>query len=298
MADDLSWPAVAASIEHATGTPFQVEKASALGGGCINQGFHLQGGKREFFVKLNAAAGLPMFEAEAAGLEEIAATGTVRVPRPICAAADTVHAWLVLEYLPLANSASGAMAKLGERLAAMHRVTRERFGWTRDNTIGSTPQINRQHSDWVEFWRVHRLGYQLELAARNGRRGALQHKGRQLLERLPQFFTDYRPAASLLHGDLWGGNAGATTGGEPVIFDPAVYYGDRESDLAMTGLFGGFPPEFYRAYEASWPLDPDHRERGELYNLYHVLNHLNLFGGGYLAQAEAMMGRLLAALRG
>jgi protein-ribulosamine 3-kinase len=190
------------------------------------------------------------------------------------------------------------MAALGEQLAAMHRATRDRFGWRRDNTIGSTPQVNMQLSDWVEFWRRHRLGYQLDLAARNGYRGALQDKGAQLLERLPQFFKGYRPAASLLHGDLWGGNAAVTAGGEPVIFDPAVYYGDREADLAMTTLFGGFTPAFYRAYETQWPLDPGHRERHELYNLYHVLNHLNLFGGGYRAQAEGMIDRLLAALRG
>lgn len=298
MAATHPWPAIAESIEHATGVPFVVERTNRVGGGCINQGFELHGGGREVFVKLNTAASLSMFEAEAAGLEEIAATGTVRVPCPVCAGADTVHAWLVLEYLPLSANSGKGMAALGERLAAMHRATRDRFGWRRDNTIGSTPQVNTQLSDWVEFWRRYRLGYQLDLAARNGYRGALQDKGTQLLERLPQFFQGYRPAASLLHGDLWGGNAAATAGGEPVIFDPAVYYGDREADLAMTTLFGGFTPAFYRAYETQWPLHPGHRDRRELYNLYHVLNHLNLFGGGYRAQAEEMIDRLLAALRG
>ena len=289
-----TWEAVAASVARATGKPFQVDHANPVSGGCINQGFHLRGSGRELFVKLNTASALTMFEAEAGGLEEIAATKTVRVPLPTCAGSDRERAWLVLEYLPLSSGGPRAMAALGERLAAMHRITRERFGWTRDNTIGSTPQPNAHRSDWGEFWAQHRLGYQLDLAARNGHRGELQRKGALLLERIPNLFVGYRPAASLLHGDLWAGNA-ATTGDEPVIFDPAVYYGDREVDLAMTTLFGGFPPEFYVAYESAWPLDPGHRERRDLYNLYHVLNHLNLFGGGYLRQAQEMMQRLLSA---
>jgi protein-ribulosamine 3-kinase len=290
-----AWDAVAASIGRATGRPCKISQTSPVGGGCINRGFHLQGGGRDFFVKLNAASALSMFEAEAAGLEEIAITGTVRVPRPVCAGRDDTQAWLVLEYLPLSGGEPRAMAVLGERLAAMHRITQPRFGWTRDNTIGSTPQINRQESEWTEFWRLHRLGYQLDLAGRNGYRGALQHKGEQLLDRLAQSFRGYRPAASLLHGDLWAGNAAVSAAGEPVIFDPAVYYGDREADLAMTQLFGAFPTEFYHSYQATWPLDPGYRERRDLYNLYHVLNHLNLFGGGYLRQAQEMMDKLLAA---
>jgi protein-ribulosamine 3-kinase len=290
-----SWKAVAASIARATGEAFQVNQAKPISGGCINRGFHLQGSARAFFVKLNTASGLSMFEAEAAGLHEIAATDTVRVPLPICAESDEERAWLVLEYLPLANGGPRAMTVLGERLAAMHRITHERFGWVRDNTIGSTPQVNARLSDWGEFWTRHRLGHQLDLAARNGHRGELQRKGSDLLERVACLFAGHRPRASLLHGDLWGGNAAQTTGGEPVIFDPAVYYGDREVDLAMTRLFGGFPSEFYFAYESAWPLDPGYRERRDLYNLYHVLNHLNLFGGGYLRQAVGMMDGLLAA---
>ena len=291
------WASVAASIEQASGSPFRVEKAAPVGGGCINRGFHLQGGGRECFVKLNSDSQLPMFEAEAAGLSEIAATGTVRVPRPICTGKDRRLAWIALEYLPLGSNARGAMAALGVQLAAMHRVTQVRFGWTRANTIGSTPQINTPNDEWVEFWRRHRLGYQLDLAASNGYGGSLQDEGARLLEQLPQFFADYRPAPSLLHGDLWGGNASAMTGGEPVIFDPAVYYGDREADLAMTELFGGFSQEFYGAYDAAWPLNSGYRRRRDLYNLYHVLNHLNLFGGGYLAQAHGMINGLLAVVR-
>lgn len=290
-----AWDAVAASIARATGKSFKVDQASPVGGGCINRSFHLRGGGRDFFVKVNAPSALPTFEAEAAGLGQIASTGTVRVPRPVCAERDETQAWLALEYLPLSPGGPRAMALLGKRLAAMHRITQAHFGWTRDNTIGATPQINRQEPEWSEFWRLHRLGYQLDLAGRNGYRGALQDKGQRLLERLAQWFEGYRPAASLLHGDLWRGNAAMSADGEPVIFDPAVYYGDREADLAMTSLFGGFPPEFYRSYQDAWPLEPGHHERRDFYNLYHVLNHLNLFGGGYLRQAQEMVDRLLGA---
>jgi fructosamine-3-kinase len=236
-----------------------------------------------------------MFAAEAEGLDELAASGTIRVPRPICHGVADGQAYLVLEALELGGS--GAMEAFGAQLAAMHRHTGERFGWHRDNTIGSTLQPNDRESDWVTFWRARRLGFQLEQAAGNGCSRALLSGGEELMERLPALFTDYRPAPSLLHGDLWGGNYAVTSGGEPVIFDPAVYYGDREADLAMTELFGGFGTRFYAAYNAAWPLDPGYPVRKTLYNLYHVLNHFNMFGGGYAGQAESMVGRLLAELR-
>jgi fructosamine-3-kinase len=185
---------------------------------------------------------------------------------------------------------------LGELLAVQHRVTREKFGWHRDNTIGSTPQSNIESADWVEFLREQRLRPQLKLAENNGARADLIDSGERLCERLAHFFTDYRPAPSLLHGDLWGGNWASDAGGQPVLFDPAVYFGDREADIAMTHLFGGFGPSFYEAYWRTWPLDAGVTSRVALYNLYHVLNHFNLFGGGYAQQALAMTQRLLAEL--
>ena len=151
-------------------------------------------------------------------------------------------------------------------------------------------------SDWIEFFAQYRLGFQLDLAERSGYGGRWLEQGRRLCSRLADFFDGYRPRPSLLHGDLWGGNWAADAAGEPVIFDPASYFGDREADLAMTQLFGGFGRAFYDAYTSAWPLDPGAGTRRDLYNLYHVLNHLNLFGGGYRAQAERMIGRLLAAL--
>ncbi len=189
---------------------------------------------------------------------------------------------------------NGGAEAFGAGLAAMHRCTSEKFGWKRDNTIGATPQINKYTSGWVQFWREHRLGYQLQLARVNGHTGKLQVLGEKLMAKLDSFFPGPDPAASLLHGDLWSGNYSFDSAGQPVLFDPAVYYGDRETDIAMTELFGGFPAVFYAAYRESYPLDPGYDIRKTLYNLYHILNHLNLFGGGYRHQAEQMMGRLLA----
>jgi protein-ribulosamine 3-kinase len=284
--------AIARAVSEATGTPFKPDGRTTVGGGCINSTEILRGGEQRFFVKLNDSARLAMFEAEAEGLHEIAASNSVRVPHPICSGTHGGQSYLVLEYLDFGCVSAKSDALLGRQLAAMHRVTHALFGWRRDNTIGSTPQINNEETDWVDFYREHRLRFQLELAARNGYGGNLLRRGERLLEELPAFFASYSPQPSLLHGDLWGGNHAALRDGSPVIFDPAVYYGDREADLAMTQLFGGFSADFYAAYRESWPLDSGYRMRADLYNLYHVLNHLNLFGGGYRGQAEQTIERL------
>lgn len=290
--DDI-WITITKRISEASGQPFSARGLHDVGGGCINNATVLQDGTRRYFVKLNDAARVGMFEAEAEGLREIARTRTVRVPQPLCCGQAEGAAYLVLEYLELGGANSRSLEQLGRQLAQMHRATRERFGWHIDNTIGSTPQINTTCSDWVDFWRQHRLGFQLDLAARHGRN--MMHKGERLMTGLQEFFRDYRPVPALLHGDLWGGNVGSV-GDQPVVFDPAVYYGDREADLAMTELFGGFSARFYQAYQETWPLDPGYKVRKTLYNLYHVLNHFNLFGGGYGSQAERMIDLLLAEL--
>ncbi len=290
------WSGIAARVAAATGAPFQVREARPVGGGCINEAWRLVGADgRSLFAKLNAPDREDMFAAEAAGLREIAATGTVTAPAPICHGALQGRSFLVLEYIPFGRG--DASERLGRELAQMHRSSWSSYGWWRDNTIGSTPQINTPADDWVDFWRERRLGYQLRLARDNGYGGELQRRGEQLLELFPALFTGYTPAISLLHGDLWSGNVGVSDSGDPVIFDPATYYGDREAEIAMTELFGGFSSRFYAAYNEQWPLDEGYRVRRDLYNLYHILNHLNLFGGGYLRQAEQMLGRLLSELR-
>ena len=279
----------------ALGRPFAACQAEALHGGDISEAFRLGDGARSVFVKTQPAARLAMFEAEAAGLAELAATRAVRVPQVVCHGVAAGRAYLVLEYLPL--QAHGDAAQLGRQLAQQHRASADRFGWPRDNWIGATPQPNAWQADWIAFWRDARLGFQLRLAAQNGYGGALQRDGEALLGRLDAFFDGYAPAPSLLHGDLWGGNHGYLADGSPAIFDPAVYFGDRECDLAMSELFGGFAPAFHAAYREAWPLDPGYPARRTLYNLYHVLNHANLFGGGYAAQAARMTAQLLAEIR-
>jgi fructosamine-3-kinase len=284
---------IARAITQATGEVFRPEGRQGVSGGSINTAEMLEGGGRRYFVKFNDAARLDMFEAESEGLAEITNSKSVRVPQPVCSGTHGGQAYLVLEYLDIGHCAGKSDELLGRQLAAMHSATDARFGWRRNNTIGSTPQINTGEHDWVTFFREHRLRFQFKLAG-DSYGGSLLRHGEQLLEKLPVFFASYLPLPSLLHGDLWGGNHAALRDGTPVIFDPAVYYGDREADLAMTELFGGFGSGFYSAYRETWPLDPGYRVRRDLYNLYHVLNHLNLFGGGYRGQAEQLIDRLLS----
>lgn len=292
-----AWHEINRQISVATDSFFEVKEAYSIGGGCINKAYCIADGKQRYFAKLNTSGNLAMFEAETAGLLEIHQSRTVRVPVPICSGQDAHATWLILEYLDIDNGKCGKASDLGQQLAAMHRTTCNQFGWIRDNTIGKNPQINTTSSNWVEFWRMHRLGSQLELAKNNGFNGKLQEFGEQLLVNLEKLLPDTPPLPSLLHGDLWGGNYAYDKIGEPVLFDPAVYYGDRETDIAMTELFGGFPADFYSAYRCDYPLDSGYNIRKVVYNLYHVLNHLNLFGGGYYYQAEQMISSLLAEIR-
>jgi len=296
MARDLAGLAAAAGA--VLGVELRAEGLFPVAGGSISRCYRCVtvSGDR-LFLKVGAAADRAMLEAEAAGLAELRAASAVRVPGVLGFGVDGSRAWLGLEWLAFAPTTESSQAMLGEQLALQHRVSAAAFGWSRDNTIGSTPQPNAWREEWVSFLRDARLRHQLELAARNGFGGRLQDSGAALLERLHEFFATYRPAPSLLHGDLWGGNWATDERGHPVIFDPAVYYGDREADLAMTRLFGGFGPAFYAAYQGSWGLDAGAGARVDLYNLYHVLNHLNLFGTAYHAHSLALIERLLAALR-
>ena len=290
------------AIGTATGVALVKPRLEPVSGGDINRAQRIEDATgRRYFIKINdgsdSAKTLAMFESEKAALQEIAATATIRVPQPWCVGAAQDDAYLVLEWLDLQHLDEHAAVQLGEQLAALHRATSPTFGWQRNNTIGTTPQINTPSEDWAEFWQLRRLEPQLRLAALKGFRGRLQRLGENLLSDCPAFFASYQPRPSLLHGDLWGGNAAALINGEPVIFDPASYFGDREADIAMTELFGGFPSDFRAAYRNAWPLDDGYAVRRDLYNLYHVLNHANLFGGSYAAQAERMVEKLLAELR-
>ena len=285
------------AIAEAIGGPFRIERTRAVSGGCIHRAMVFEGSGTRCFAKLNDRTFDEAFAAEADGLQALSNAG-IRVPTVITRGASDNAAFLVLEYLELGPGNEAAYPALGRRLADLHAHNGGRFGWHRDNFIGTTPQRNRESDSWTEFWRRERLAPQLALAADNGFRGKLQRLGEALIEALPRMLAGHAPAAALVHGDLWGGNAAFLADGTPVVFDPAVYHGDREVDLAMTELFGGFPPAFYAAYREAAPLAEGYPLRRTLYNLYHVLNHANLFGGGYAAQAERMMERLLAETRG
>ena len=295
----INWKKISDRISEATRTNFSIARASPISGGYTNQAWHLEGraepghkeGETHYFVKLNSANKAAMFTAECAGLAALAATDTVRVPKVIAVGVADQHAFLVLEHFDLCRN--GNTDVFGAQLAALHRVQAAQFGWDRDNTLSLTPQRNTRSGDWISFWREQRLGFQLELAACNGYGGKLQKLGRRVIDALPDLFAGYYPVASLLHGDLWAGNYAFLADGAPLIFDPAPYFGDREADIAMTELFGGFDPGFYSAYHAAYPLDAGYATRKTLYNLYHILNHCNLVGSSYLTQAEGMMRSLL-----
>lgn len=282
------WTAISAALQRYDIIAQNGVEPRAVGGGDISAAWKVETDNTPVFLKTGTAACIDMFEAEAAGLEELRKACAVRVPEVLACDTEAADAFLATEWITLEQPDGVSDGKLGSQLATLHRYKAKRFGWYRDNTIGATPQHNRWSDDWTEFFRDQRLGFQLRLAAGKGFPAELQTEGAKLLAGLDRFFPDYRPPASLLHGDLWGGNRAASRQ-QPVVFDPAVYYGDRESDLAMTRLFGGFGREFYQAYENAWPLAAGHQRRLGLYQLYHVLNHLNLFGRSYLHRSLTLI---------
>ncbi len=285
---------VASSIASTLGLRLECGPAARIQGGCINECYRWESLAGPLFVKIADPCGRAVFEAEARGLQELARSHAVRIPKVMGVGASGSRSWLVLEWIQFGPIHPACEVALGEQLALQHRATSDKFGFDSDNTIGSTRQPNPRDADWIRFFREHRLRYQLELARDNGYSGPLQQRGERLAECMGALFTGYAPAPSLLHGDLWGGNWSADLNGAPILFDPAVYYGDREADIAMTRLFGGFGRDFYAAYESAWPLADGARERIGLYNLYHVLNHLNLFGAAYLKQCRQLTDGLLS----
>lgn len=291
-------PEPIASIIRDAGGPHVSATWKPVGGGCIHEAGRL-GDDPAVFVKVNSIAHLPNFECEAEGLRALAATGAVRVPQVVAVGSmDDQQAFIALEWIELRPRDARSDAALGAALARLHAqpapscVPRHEFGWPQPNFIGATPQVNTVHEDWPDFFRECRLRPQLaRLADANGGAGAW--KLDRMLEAGDRLLAGHHPKASLLHGDLWGGNAAATTGGEPVLFDPAVYVGDAETDLAFSRMFGGFSPSFYSAYQEAHPPKAGHEVRARLYNLYHLLNHANLFGGSYIGESRSAIDRLI-----
>ena len=288
---------LAAELKRRLGIRCAADDAKVVAGGSINQTYYLPTDRAPLFLKVNDPSALSMFEAEADGLAELRAATAVNVPDTVDVGRAGGVAYLALRWVDLQGKTAAGERVLGIALARQHRVTAERFGWYRENTIGATQQQNRLTSDWLDFLRTDRLGFQLKLASERGLPEKEFDRGQRLLGRLEWFFGDYTPLASLLHGDLWSGNWGCDGVGTPYIYDPAVYYGDREADLAMSRLFGGFGEAFYSGYQSEWPLETGWEARGDLYHLYHLLNHFNLFGQGYLGQTAGCLDRLLRACR-
>ena len=285
------WTEIAQAIGDRTGTEFAIANTRSVGGGCINQGYRISSSDTAYFVKLNDASQMEMFAAEALGLKQMHATQTITVPQPICWGVTSNSSYIVLQWLELGGGNNNSWAEMGRQLAAMHREgTSNHFGWDRNNTIGSTPQINTWMDSWADFFAEQRIGYQLRLAERRG--GSFLDTN-LVIDAIKNKLADRQPEVSLVHGDLWSGNAAITRDGSPTIFDPATYYGDRETDLAMTELFGGYPAAFYNGYNEAWQLDSGYRQRKSIYNLYHVLNHFNLFGGGYGNQAQRIIQQIV-----
>jgi protein-ribulosamine 3-kinase len=293
--------ALARAISDAREAHFEPTAIEGVSGGCIHTAVKISGGMggaaHDFFAKVNDADSDAMFAAEAEGLAALRAAGVLTVPAVITRGEDGERSWLVLEWLELAPLEEKSAALLGTALAALHRKPQEKFGWAHDNFIGASPQANGWSDDWLAFWREKRLVAQLRMAARKRLPSKMIDRGERLATDCHEFFRTHKPARSLLHGDLWGGNVAATRDAGPAVFDPAVYVGDREADVAMTELFGGFPKDFRAAYVAAWALDDGYAVRRNLYNLYHVLNHANIFAGNYVAQAADSIERLLAEIR-
>ena len=270
-----------------------------VGGGDISQAARVEAGGRAYLVKWHGRPPQPqpgwleMFEAEAAGLALLASAQAVRVPVVVAHGAaqpDAAPAYIVMEWIDRGREQRSAGANLGRQLADLHRSTTPAYGLDHGNYCGATPKDNRWLPAWIEFYGVRRLGFQMELA---GRQGLMPRERRRLLERLigqlDRWIDESACQPSLLHGDLWGGNWLVDAEGQPVLIDPAVCYGDREAELAMCRLFGGFPPDFFAAYDAAWPPAPGRDQRIPLYQLYHLLNHLNLFGEGYGGQVDSIL---------
>ena len=263
----------------------EVVSSNPVSGGCINNGIRVKTANGlGFFLKTNPNASEDMFACEAQGLKALQVAEGPRIPQTYLAGPD----FLLLEDLAPAPKQKDYWRDFGRKLAALHNHTNQRFGFEQDNYIGSTPQPNPWTEDGFEFFAGHRLGYQAQVAARRGLlTSSEENQVAQLAQRLPELVPEQ--PASLIHGDLWGGNAITGPEGEPALIDPAAHYGWAEAELGMTTLFGGFPGEFYQAYEETRPLEKGWQGRLEIYNLYHLLNHLNLFGRGYYGQVMGIV---------
>ncbi|KAI8545201.1 hypothetical protein RHMOL_Rhmol07G0023500 [Rhododendron molle] len=276
----------------------EISKIRTIGGGCINLASRYETDAGSFFVKTNRSIGPSMFEGEALGLSAMYETSSIRVPRPFkVGALPTGGSFIIMEFIEFGASRSNQSA-LGRKLAEMHKAGKSEkgFGFDVDNTIGSTPQINTWASDWIEFYGERRLGYQLKLARDQYGDSTIYEKGQRLVKNMGPLFENVVIEPCLLHGDLWSGNVSSDKNGEPVILDPACYYGHNEAEFGMSWC-AGFGGSFYDAYFEVMPKQPGFESRRDLYMLYHYLNHYNLFGSGYRSSAMSIIDDYLRMLK-
>ncbi|CAM8981412.1 unnamed protein product [Rhodiola kirilowii] len=280
------------------GKATQITRISPVGGGCINLANRYDTDVGSFFVKTNRSIGPSMFEGEALGLRLMYETGTISVPKPFkVGPLPTGGSYIIMEFIEFGSS-RGDQSVLGRKLAEMHKAGKsdKGFGFDVDNTIGSTPQINKWTSDWVEFFGEHRLGYQLKLARDQYGDSNIFEKGQRLIKNLAPLFEDVAVESCLLHGDLWSGNISSNKKGEPLILDPACYYGHSEAEFGMSWC-AGFGGSFYSSYFEVMPKQPGFEKRRDLYMLYHYLNHYNLFGSGYRSSAVSIIDDYIRILK-
>ncbi len=291
------WPAVRSALEQQMSRSLRDARTRPVGGGDVSYSLRVDGGGHTFFLKYEPLANAARLEAEAAGLAEMAQATQMHIPDVLALGTTDASAFLALEYMDMHPPDSDSAPRLGEALAEMHGIVSPNFGWYRNNFIGLNPQYNQVNGVWLEFFRENRLRVMVDALAVDY--PALANRGDRLLTSLDALIGDHRPEASLVHGDLWAGNVGCDERGMPTLFDPAVYYGDRETDLAMAELFGGFPPLFFESYWHAWPIPIGYRRvRRPLYQLYHLLNHVRQFGEAFVRGSHAVIDQLLAELRG
>ena len=272
-----------------SGKTVDVSSVNTVGGGCISSSYKVSTSEGSYFIKKASGREIAFLKCEERGLQELQLCKDIRTPQCLGFTEFDGSGYLLLEYLELTRHNSKSQRSLGKHLALMHKITAEKHGFHEDNFIGSHPQINDWYDEWIEFFINCRL---MPQANDTGDQIIIQKAGK-LSSRLNDFFDGYSPQPSLLHGDLWGGNSSALRDETPVIFDPAVYYGDRETDIAFTEMFGGFTSKFYRSYNEEFPLNKGYRIRKDLYQLYHYLNHANIFGGSYLSSSNRILDNLL-----
>ncbi|MDN5349992.1 MAG: hypothetical protein PWQ54_1388 [Bacteroidales bacterium] len=280
-------------LKKHTGNEALIDQTQAVGGGSINAAYRIRYAGQDFFLKYNQAKRYPkMFELEAKGLRILSKTKKIRLPEVIGQGEAGQNAFLLLEHIETDYPDHNFWEIFGKELADLHRETNQTFGLDHNNYIGSLPQNNSPAPSWSEFFIAQRLKPQLKMAAEKGMvNTTILNYFEKLYAKLPGLFPEEAPA--LLHGDLWSGNFLCDSNKTPVLIDPAVYYGHREMDLAMSKLFGGFSPRFYEAYHAAFPLEKGWQERVDLCNLYPLLVHVNLFGGGYVGQLQSCLNRFV-----